>query len=322
MDQNLKEILIYQIQKGKNLNNLDIKFIEEKLNTFFLREGNLRKKIEIEYNKIQKKNNGRLTAANGSFKKFKNKFLSLSEQVHEVPLKKTLLKNKIFKEIVKKVRAEIGQVYTQFLTTNFKKKEKNLEDCKTKKDALQILKLHKSTKERINYYEKVYGKIFEWYKPKYIADLACGLNPISYSIIEEVLKYSPKYFASDLGIEDMNFLNIYFKKFKINGIAKNIEITNLGILKDKYFMKSDLIFLFKALDSFEEIKKNISKKLLEKIPAKNIVISFPTKSLISKKHIKINKRNWIINFIKKQNWKLEQFEVENEIFFLVEKKCL
>ena len=248
MDKNLKKLIISQIQEGKNLENLELNYIENKLEQFFLREGSKRKKVELEFkNNVDK-----------------------------------ILKTKIFKEIVKEVRKEIGQVYGQFLTQDFKKREKFLKNCKTKEEALEILKLHKSTRERINHYEEIYKVIFDWYKPKYIVDLACGLNPISYQIIESQLKYSPNYFASDLGILDMDFLNLFFKKFKIKGIAKNYDITNLSILEDKNFQKADLVFLFKALDSFEEIKKNISKELLEKISVKNIVVSFPTKSLVSK----------------------------------------
>ena len=90
-------------------------------------------------------------------------------------------------------------------------------------------------------------------------------------------------------------------------------------MEDKGFQECDLVFLFKALDSFEQIKKNVSKELLEGIDSKHIVVSFPTKSLISKKEFKIEKRNWLINFINKKEWKYEQFEVENEVFFLIRK---
>jgi len=294
MELELKKLLISQIHQGKNLENLDESYIENKLGKYFLREGSKRKKLEILFKKI----NGELTVANSS-----------------VPLKK----NKVFKKIVKEVRKEIGQVYGQFLTSDFKKRKKLLDECKTKEDALKLLKLHKSTRERIDFYDEIFENIFSWYKPKQIADLACGLGPIAYSIIETKLNYSPKYFASDLGTKDMNFLNSFFKKFKIDAIAKPYDITNLSILEEQNFQKADLVFLFKALDSFEEIKKNISKELLEKIPSKHIVVSFPTKSLVSKKNIKTNKRDWLVNFIEKQNWKLEQFKIDNELFFLINK---
>ena len=117
----------------------------------------------------------------------------------------------------------------------------------------------------------------------------------------------------------MQFLNSYFKKFNINATAIPYDITNLKILQSNEFQSSDLVFLFKALDSFEQVKKNISKELLKGIKSNHIVVSFPTKSLISKKEFKIEKRNWLFNFLKKQNWDYEQFEVENELFILIRK---
>lgn len=292
----LLDLLIQNIKSKKQINQLEDNYIKEKIEKYLLTEGNIKKRLEKEY--LEKK-----------------------EKIN---------KNKIFKKIVKSIREEIGIIYGSFLTQDFKKKEKILEKIKTipenknnqfenKEKIEELLKLHKSTRERIKYYKEIYFKIFEWYLPKKIADLACGLNPISYIYIREELKYEPFYFASDLNSNDMKFLNSYFEKFKINGIAKAYDIVNLNILKDENFIKTDLVFLFKAIDSFEKIKKNISKTLLEKIPAKHIVVSFPTKSIISKKDFKIEKRNWLINFIKKKEWNYKQFEVENELFFLIKK---
>ena len=149
--------------------------------------------------------------------------------------------------------------------------------------------------------------------------MGCGLNPISYEIIGKTLKNKPEYFASDLNTEDIKFLNDYFKLNNINAKAKVYDITNLEILKDKDFKECDLIFLFKVLDSFEFIKRNISKKLLNEINAKHIVVSFPMKSLVSKKTFDFSKRNWFKNYINKMNWNYEVFEIKNEIFYLIKK---
>ena len=112
---------------------------------------------------------------------------------------------------------------------------------------------------------------------------------------------------------------MYFDKFNINGISKSYDITKLDFLEDNNFKDADLIFLFKALDSLEEVKKNISKDILEKISAKKIVVSFPTMSLISRKEFNMEKRNWLFNFLNRMNWQYEQFEVENELFILITK---
>ena len=47
MELELKKLLISQIHQGKNLENLDESYIENKLEKYFLREGSKRKKLEI-----------------------------------------------------------------------------------------------------------------------------------------------------------------------------------------------------------------------------------------------------------------------------------
>lgn len=285
MIEELKILLAKEIKNTKTLNSLDDIYIRNKLEKFILTNGDIFKKLRVHIEKKGLEN---------------------------------IEKNKIFKEIVKLVRDELRIVYGSFLTDDFHKREKMLDGI-TKEDIDALLRFHKSTKERVNFYEEVYSKIFEWYKPEKIADVACGLNPLSYFFIERVLKKKPFYFASDLSSIDMEFIEKFFDKFKIKGVAKAYDVTDLSILTDSEFQNCDLVFLFKALDSFEQVKKNISKELLEGISANHIVISFPTKSLIAKKQFKMEKRNWLFNFLNKEGWNYEIFEVENELFILIKK---
>ena len=277
----LKQRLLSDIKSKKQIEFLGDAFVFERLQKFILTNGSLFKKLRIDFEKNSDK----------------------------------IEKNKIFKEIVKRVREEIGIVYGSFLTQDFTKKTKILE----RKEIEEILKLHKSTRERIDFYEEIYSKIFEWFKPKKIGDMACGLNPISYPIIEKILGYRPKYFCSDLNPEDMKFLNKFFEKYEIKGVAKAYDITNGEVLKDKEFIDCDLVFLFKALDSFEFVKKDVSKTLIREIKAKHIVVSFATKSLVSKQDFKMERRNWFFNFIEREGFSYEIFEVENELFVMIKK---
>lgn len=281
----LINLLIQEIKSKKQIENLENELIKEKITKYFLTNGNIRKKLEQEYKKKQEK----------------------------------IIKSKTFKEILKIIRKEIGIIYGSFLTQDFTKIEKLLEQTNTLEESKELLKLHKSTRERINHYDEIYNKIFDWRKPQKIGDLCCGLNPIAISIIQEKLNYLPEYFASDINPKDMNILNNFFQKFEIKGAAKSYDLTKTNIIEDKEFQKCDLVFLFKALDSLEFIKKNCTKELIQKIQAKNIVVSFPTKSLVSKKDFKMEKRNWFIRFIEENNYKYQTFEIENELFFLIEK---
>jgi hypothetical protein len=281
----LINLLTLQIKDKTQIKDLEDKLIIEKITKYFLTNGDIRKKLE---------------------KEFENK-------------KDKIIKSKKFKEIIKIIRKEIGIIYGSFLTQDFDKREKILDKCKTLKDTQSILKLHKSTRERVDFYDEIFTKIFEWKTPNKIGDLCCGLNPLAISIIKEKINKMPEYFTSDINPKDMEFLNLFFKKFNIKGVAKSYDLTKLDIIKDKQFQKCDMVFLFKALDSLEFIKKNCTKELILNIQAKNIVVSFPTKSLVSKKEVKIEKRNWFVKFIEENNFKYETFEIENELFFMITK---
>lgn len=282
MQKELIKLLLNEIKQKKQIESLEDSYVLDKINSYFLTNGDIRKKLEIDF-------------------KIKGE---------------KIIKSKKFKQILKDIREIIGQVYGQFLTNEFLKKKKILE---SEDNINNLLKLHKSTRERIDFYTEIYNKIFKFYKPKKIADLACGLNPLSYYLIEKELNYSPTYFASDLNPEDMNFLNKFFKKNNILGIAKNYDLTKLEFIENEDFIESDLVILFKALDSLEEIKKNISKELLIKLPQKYIVISFPTRSIKAKIKFKNTQKGWLKKIIEENNWTYEQFEVYNEIFFLIKK---
>ena len=278
MSDDLKKVLARNIKDTRSLRNLDLVYVEEKLDKFVLTYGDVFKKLRVYVEK---------------------KGLDGVE------------KSKPFKEIVKRVRDELRVVYGSFLTNDFCKKRLPANED----EIVEVLKTHKSTKERLEFYDEIYSRIFSWYRPQKIGDLCCGLNPLSYFF----MNIECDYFASDLSSKDMKFIEEFFDRFEIRGTARAYDLSKADIFLDDDFCKCDLVFLFKALDSLEEVKKNVSKDLLRGICAKHIVVSFPTKSLCSKKGFRIERRNWLFNFLEKMGWKYEKFEMENELFILIDK---
>jgi len=180
-----------------------------------------------------------------------------------------------------------------------------------------ILALHKSSQERLPYYLMVYKKIFAITgSPTRIVDFACGLNPFSYSYISS-LGYKPEYLACDLALKDLEFIQEYFKIMKIKGAIQKVDLVKENL--NKLAADSDLVFLFKTLDSLEAIKWNVSEQVIKEIKAKHIIVSFSTKSLGGKKPIKKEKRAWFERLCKKLGYKTESFEIPNEIFYVLTK---
>jgi len=231
--------------------------------------------------------------------------------------KKFNRKSKEYKEVIKAVRKELREVYGVFILKKYKKRYdllKKLEKSPSLENHNQLLALHQSTKERLPYYTEIYKKIFNITgKPKSILDLACGLNPVSYPY----LGCKPKYSASELSLEDSHFIQDYFDAMKIDGLAFQFNLLDFKKTKMSGFIKADMCFLLKTLDSLETIKRNISKTLIQGLPAKHIVVSFPTMSLGGKKAIK--SRNWFKNLLKNIKLEFDTFSIPGEDFFVIHK---
>ncbi len=222
-----------------------------------------------------------------------------------------------FKRLVKLVRSELRRVSGMFYELDYSK-AKNLIESLNKNNfdeiSFEILKLHKSTHERLRYYEEIYSEIFTHIQtPKRILDIGAGFNAFSYFFLQEYA--SPEYFSCDINEFDIDLVNYFFKRAGINGSGFFCDI-----LSDFNKLKSfdaDLIFLFKVLDSVESKQKGFSQKLLSGLSAKSIVVSFPLVSLSSKSKINKNKRNWFYKLIDSLRFEYYEFSVKNELFFVL-----
>ena len=229
-----------------------------------------------------------------------------------------LMKNKVFKELVREIRTELYKVYGVFQVKRQGKKTdlivklenaKNLNEIKD--ISKELLKLHTSSRERLNEYDAIYSEIFKITKPKIIIDLASGLNPCSLILNN----FKGECYAYDISESDVNLLNKYFKiakKYGINGRAYEV---NLDSFK---FHKGDVCFLFKFLDLAEN-RKEFFVNLIKSLDCNYLVVSF-SKKTISMKNMRNVKRKWFINLLSKLNLKYEVLDFENEIFYLIKLK--
>lgn len=230
-------------------------------------------------------------------------------------------KSREFKVLLKSIRRELHEVYGVFSLGN--KRERlldNLRDHLKSSGRLdegaieihkKILLTHRSTRERIFDYKKVYKKIFEATEPKSILDISCGMNPFSYPFMG---LGRVDYIATELTERDCNFIKEYFSTMKdCSGL--NGRVIKVDLLVTKRFPKTDICFLFKVLDSLERLKKNASHELLKKIKSELIIVSFPTKTLSGKK---LDKKR--LAWFNKLARDFETFETGNEIFYIIKPK--
>ncbi len=212
-----------------------------------------------------------------------------------------------YKKIVKEVRARLRRVYGLFR-----------EELNTKSNsAEEILQLHTSTRERLSFYSELYQKLFQIAnKPLAIIDLGCGVNPFSIPLMK--LKQLD-YYAYDLSKDEIKRLNLFFKQIHqknpfFNGKAKVLDIFNL-----KSIRPADICFLFKMTDILDWGKGHkVTEEIIKKIPARFVVVSFPTKTM-SGKRMNFPRRKWIELMCQRLKYEFQIIKFSNELFYVIRK---
>ncbi|MBU1622843.1 MAG: hypothetical protein KJ597_04690, partial [Nanoarchaeota archaeon] len=232
-------------------------------------------------------------------------------------------KSKQYKEVVKKIRAKLRRIYGLFRESEDVVKRSSLVDLLLSKKTLNkkiitdILTTHSSTKERLPFYEDLYKKIFKITKqPKSILDLGAGINPFSIPLMK--LK-SLKYYASDLSQDEVEQLNTFFKYLKKKNKLFTGKAELLNILHFVKLPQADLAFLFKMTDVLDQGKNHkTTEQVIKKIPAKFVVVSFPTKTMSGKK-MNFPRRKWIELMCKRLKYSYKVLTFSNEIFYVIKK---
>lgn len=181
-----------------------------------------------------------------------------------------------------------------------------------------ILRKHLSTRERLPSYSKVYKRIFDNLTKASVIDLGAGVNGFSYKYFPIKVDYAGAEAVGQL----VDLTNNYFKKEKVNGKVYHFSLFELEKVKQliKKTKKPRIVLLLKVLDSLELLKRDYSKEFLEEIAplADRIVISFATRSMISRKKFRVS-RKWLLEFISQRFKILDDFEIGDERYIIFEK---
>jgi len=199
-------------------------------------------------------------------------------------------KSKKYKKIVRAVRGMLHKITGAYFS-----KKRGLEK-------------HASSRERMEFYNALYKKIFKITgKPKSILDLGCGLNPLSYGLMD----VNAKYYAYDLDEMNIDEVKQYFIKNKIEGKA---EVANL--LEEKTFEKTDIAFLFKLLDIIDFKGHKNAEELIRKLKSDWIVVSFSTLTL-GRRRMSHPRRGWFEVMIERLRLSYTKFSEKNEVFYVI-----
>jgi hypothetical protein len=243
----------------------------------------------------------------------KKEFSQLLKRDVEIAFERFDKRNVSDEEKVRLTRELLHKIFSSFISRKILSPKK--------KDVEWILRKHLSTRERLPYYDELYGRVLKNLGREIsVFDLGAGINGFGYNYMKKFADVN--YFAIEAVGQLVDLMNTYFKKENISGRAVHISLFELE--KVKRFIKKQrgkkVVFLFKVLDSLEMLERDYSKKLLLEIAplTDRVVVSFATRSFVKRRKFKV-KRNWIIDFIK-DNFKLiEDFELGGERYLVLKK---
>jgi 16S rRNA (guanine(1405)-N(7))-methyltransferase len=179
--------------------------------------------------------------------------------------------------------------------------------------CIGIMEHHTSTRERIPILDKIYKSIFSITgKPSSLLDLACGLHPLSIPWMN--LGDNVNYYAYDINLERVRFLNLYFSSVGMKPLASHQDIL-ASFPKEK----GEIAFIFKEIHRFEQRKKGISVKLIESLNVPNVVVSFPTKSISKQHNLSAGYKRLFYKLVSSKPWIINELLFDNEIFFVITK---
>lgn len=235
-------------------------------------------------------------------------------------------KSKAYVSVIKTVRSQLRRVYGLFRDDPSKRKKlvqellvaSSSSSSSSKRTDLikQILSTHSSTEERLLFYDRLYAEIFAITgKPKTLLDLGCGINPFSFSYTK---LQKCVYFAQDINKEEIGSINQYFQLLH----KENSSFSGKAVVADiatAVFPAAEVCFLFKMTDVIDKGKGHKkTEELLKRIPAKYIVVSFPTKTM-SGKEMTAPRRSWMEWLCKRLGYEYTVLEFPNELFYVVKK---
>ena len=178
----------------------------------------------------------------------------------------------------------------------------------------QILTEHHSTAERLPFVEDFYAQLAGLFsESSRILDLGCGLNSLSYCWFPQ--KKISCYEAVDIHADLAVFLNLYFSHFQIPGQAVNHDVfTYRGT--GNY----DIAFLLKLIPVLEHQNKKELIPWLASIPASNLVISYPIRSLGGRnKGMQAQYSGKFHGLAAELNWHYREISFPNEIVYIVDR---
>jgi len=204
-------------------------------------------------------------------------------------------------EKIKLVRAKLRKISFSALPLKFYRKFKTL------RFSTEIINMHRSTRERSSVYLWLIGRL-RGENARVITDLGCGFNLIAFyynGFIPE------KYYGYEIDNAVVEFVRRFISEKNLNAKIESRDAS------ETEFEDSDVCLCLKIFDALEDIERNITLKLLERIMRKTklIVASFSKISLSGRGRLR--EREWFEKMLFSLGLKFTKETKGNEVFYFI-----
>lgn len=249
------------------------------------------------------------------------KYRDTSEQTIRELAAEALLQYKKQKQAIKAVRRRLHSIMAPYLgDPDYEAATSALEAAFASGDEEHIrttcegvLYAHLSTRERLPILDSFYDEIFAVTgSPQRLLDVACGLNPLALRWMD--LAPNVEYFAYDIHEPRIDFINRYFQLEALPPLAR---LQDVALQPPRE--PGDVALFLKEMPRFERNYPGQGRVLLEVLPVKYLVISFPTVSTHGGRSLVQRYRDFFSELVQDKSWPVTELMFDGEMVFIAEK---
>ncbi len=125
-----------------------------------------------------------------------------------------------------------------------------------------------------------------------------------------------QYFAFDIFADQMDFLNRFFDAMGYAGAA-----AQRNALDEMSTPPADIAFLLKTVPCLEQIESGAGERLLHRIDAPILIVSFPNQTLAGRKQgMAQHYATSFLSQIKKAGWQADSLTYPSELVYIVQRR--
>jgi 16S rRNA (guanine(1405)-N(7))-methyltransferase len=176
----------------------------------------------------------------------------------------------------------------------------------------EAMQHHASTRERLPILDQFYTQVLAGLPPpRVVLDIGCGLNPLAIPWMP--LAPSVEYYAYDMYDDLATFLNGFMTIVAVQGQAQACDVSACPPAR-----RADLALILKTLPCLEQLDRLAGARLLEKIQAEHLLVSFPVRSLGGRdKGMPQSYEAHLQELLSGRGWSVQRFAFSTELAFLI-----